>query len=265
MHLAQTEVDVLTTTTDSSSSAIYNAKLIPRDVKTLERVDPSNVCSKDEDTGEVKYAGNDEFYVKYDSFQIRITVSKANEGLAAKRYYEAIFDKRKEMAAGSESDIDIDVDQWVEEDEQLKELQQKLIDAKEENGDDSALGYYVEVMLLEPHVKIDDVAIPPPEALDRNHPNARPTNNSTTRLEDEEKSNAGGGGRRSIFQRDIYSSCQFNAPGPWEKANIRAFGDIELDVRKALVRVEFPVFPEGCKDKTFREVYQLNARVSSCL
>ena len=35
-----------------------------------------------------------------------------------------------------------------------------------------------------------------------------------------------------------------------------------LDVKKALVRVEFPVFPEGCKDKTFWEVYQLNARVS---
>ena len=35
-------------------------------------------------------------------------------------------------------------------------------------------------------------------------------------------------------------------------------GFMALDVKKALVRVEFPVFPEGCKDKTFREVYQLS-------
>lgn len=33
-------------------------------------------------------------------------------------------------------------------------------------------------------------------------------------------------------------------------------------MKKALVRVEFPLFSEGCKNKTFREVYQLNARVS---
>lgn len=35
-----------------------------------------------------------------------------------------------------------------------------------------------------------------------------------------------------------------------------------LVVRKAVVRCEFPVFPEGLKGKTFREIYQLNARVS---
>jgi hypothetical protein len=36
-----------------------------------------------------------------------------------------------------------------------------------------------------------------------------------------------------------------------------------LVVRKAVVKCEFPVFPEGCKGRAFREVYQLNARVSS--
>lgn len=35
-----------------------------------------------------------------------------------------------------------------------------------------------------------------------------------------------------------------------------------LSVRKAIVRLEFPEFPEGCKGRPFREVYQLNARVS---
>lgn len=35
-----------------------------------------------------------------------------------------------------------------------------------------------------------------------------------------------------------------------------------LYVRKGVVKCEFPDFPEGCKGRTFREVYQLNARVS---
>mmetsp|Transcript_31317 Transcript_31317/g.91325 ORF Transcript_31317/g.91325 Transcript_31317/m.91325 type:complete len:519 (-) Transcript_31317:170-1726(-) len=36
-----------------------------------------------------------------------------------------------------------------------------------------------------------------------------------------------------------------------------------LVVRKAVVKCEFPNFPEGCKGRTFREVYQLNARLKS--
>jgi hypothetical protein len=40
------------------------------------------------------------------------------------------------------------------------------------------------------------------------------------------------------------------------------FDSISLNVRKAVVRLEFPEFPEGCKERAFREVYQLNARVS---
>lgn len=38
-----------------------------------------------------------------------------------------------------------------------------------------------------------------------------------------------------------------------------------LIVRKAMVKCEFPNFPEGCKGRTFREVYQLNARVRRLL
>lgn len=41
------------------------------------------------------------------------------------------------------------------------------------------------------------------------------------------------------------------------------FDTVALNVRKSLVRLEFPEFPEGCKGRAFREVYQLNARVSS--
>jgi len=38
-----------------------------------------------------------------------------------------------------------------------------------------------------------------------------------------------------------------------------------LVVRKGVVKCEFPNFPEGCKGRAFREVYQLNARVSERL
>ena len=42
----------------------------------------------------------------------------------------------------------------------------------------------------------------------------------------------------------------------------QAFDLISIAVRKSVVRLEFPEFPEGCKGRPFREVYQLNARVS---
>ena len=45
----------------------------------------------------------------------------------------------------------------------------------------------------------------------------------------------------------------------------QTFELVSLKVRKAVVRHEFPEFPEGCKGRAFREVYQLNARVSDCL
>jgi hypothetical protein len=41
-----------------------------------------------------------------------------------------------------------------------------------------------------------------------------------------------------------------------------AFDYVALQIRKAVVQCEFPEFPEGCKGRPFREVYQLNARVS---
>mmetsp|Transcript_33716 Transcript_33716/g.81754 ORF Transcript_33716/g.81754 Transcript_33716/m.81754 type:complete len:511 (-) Transcript_33716:990-2522(-) len=41
------------------------------------------------------------------------------------------------------------------------------------------------------------------------------------------------------------------------------FEATSLVVRKAVVRCEFPEFPEGCKGRIFREVYQLNARLKS--
>lgn len=50
-------------------------------------------------------------------------------------------------------------------------------------------------------------------------------------------------------------------PGFKEAKSVLEFA--ALTVRKGVVRCEFPVFPEGLKGKTFREIYQLNARVRS--
>lgn len=50
-----------------------------------------------------------------------------------------------------------------------------------------------------------------------------------------------------------------NLPG--YKEGKTGLDNIALAVRKAVVGLEFPEFPEGCKGRPFREVYQLNARV----
>ncbi len=50
-----------------------------------------------------------------------------------------------------------------------------------------------------------------------------------------------------------------NLPGFKEAKGVLEF--TALTVRKGVVRCEFPVFPEGLKGKTFRDIYQLNARV----
>eukprot|EP00531_Pseudo-nitzschia_arenysensis_P001353 CAMPEP_0116137368 /NCGR_PEP_ID=MMETSP0329-20121206/12212_1 /TAXON_ID=697910 /ORGANISM="Pseudo-nitzschia arenysensis, Strain B593" /LENGTH=531 /DNA_ID=CAMNT_0003632281 /DNA_START=264 /DNA_END=1859 /DNA_ORIENTATION=+ len=52
-----------------------------------------------------------------------------------------------------------------------------------------------------------------------------------------------------------------NLPGFKEAKGVLEF--TSLTVRKGVVRCEFPVFPEGLKGKTFREIYQLNARLKS--
>jgi hypothetical protein len=40
------------------------------------------------------------------------------------------------------------------------------------------------------------------------------------------------------------------------------FEMVALKVRKSIVRLEFPSFPDGCQGRAFKDVYQLNARVS---
>lgn len=60
-------------------------------------------------------------------------------------------------------------------------------------------------------------------------------------------------------QSDAVASTSL--PGFREAKGVLEF--TALTVRKGVVRCEFPVFPEGLKGKTFREIYQLNARLKS--
>ena len=50
-------------------------------------------------------------------------------------------------------------------------------------------------------------------------------------------------------------------PLPGTKEVKPVFDLLCIAVRKSVVRLEFPEFPEGCKGVSFREIYQLNARV----
>jgi hypothetical protein len=66
-----------------------------------------------------------------------------------------------------------------------------------------------------------------------------------------------------LVGKDAKSVSSITLPG-FREAKV-AFETTGLVVRKAVVKCEFPAFPEGCKGRAFREVYQLNARVGSCV
>ena len=230
----------------------------------------------------------------YNNFQLRIVVSKASVGLAINKYHEALFKKRKELDDDddeSSSSSNFDVDEWINNDEELCALRQNIIDAsinneqqqgseeedsgggestlnnsdKGEGRQQEALGYYVQVLLLEPQIPLDANVIAPPLDLDKSLPTYMPSSSSNIQQvsREEEYNNHNYEGTSSVFQQNVYKSTQFTKPlGKWERFNINSFMNVVLDIKKALIRVEFPLFPEGCKDKTFREVYQLNARVS---
>ena len=134
----------------------------------------------------------------------------------------------------------------------------------------TAVGYYVEFILVEPGVWPDEATIAPPADLDKTGPKS---GSSFTRVASggsagdgkagADTNDAAPGGLGGALRRDVYASRQFGAPALWEGANHRAFQDVCLGVQKALARVEFPSFPEGRRGRTFREVYQLNAQVSA--
>jgi len=297
-HVSKVDIIQQPSSSSSTTAAVFHAKLIPCNDKTKEPVlnDISTILAIDE-AGTVKYVGNDEFYMTHSNdndnnaangqsttagtatntnchFQLRITVSKAKEGLAANKYYNKLFAKRKELNDGTNGSDDADdphfndLERWVSCDDDLKDLQQSVIDAKEE-GNHEGRGYHVEILLVEPHVNTDEVVIAPSSQLDKTHRSPMPT--TTTKSVSERnliakstQQNTTAPARQSIFHTDAYASRQFTSPiGPWEQTNLQSFTNIALDLRKSLVRAEFPVFPQGCAAAAFREVYQLNARLKS--
>jgi len=65
----------------------------------------------------------------------------------------------------------------------------------------------------------------------------------------------------NLVSKSSDSLTSTSLPGYRECKGVLEF--TALAVRKGVVRCEFPVFPEGLKGKTFREIYQLNARLKS--
>lgn len=65
----------------------------------------------------------------------------------------------------------------------------------------------------------------------------------------------------NLVGKSSNSLTSTSLPGFKEAKGVLEF--TALTVRKGVVRCEFPVFPEGLKGKTFREIYQLNARLKS--
>lgn len=152
---------------DNSAAAIFGANLVPHDADSDAPVDPLSVVSINQQTGVVNYSGNDEAYLtpredgEVPQFQLRVNVCRAAEGMAANAFYAALFAKRR-----TNNGEPFDVDAWVEEDEELRALHQRLIDARDHRGEETATGYYVEFMLVDPTVPEDELVVAPPSDLD---------------------------------------------------------------------------------------------------
>ena len=216
--------------------------------------------------------GNDAHYTNK-PFQIQIVVTTAMKGVYVNKLQSALYARGKlaiqddSSATNDEGCIGgISVHELIHTDEELKSFKDKMTSTGDKQDNASGVrfdsnqpeGYYVQVMLLESSVQEEDVVIPPPMELNKVLPKFRPLDSPVDVKCVKEKC-------CSLYQ-GVYTSPQFTLEvGPWEKENIQAFQMVALDVQKALVRVEFPEFDEGCKDKTFREVYQLNARVRCSL
>ena len=255
----------------------YTASLVPHDEATGEAMRPEKSVGGGGDD-ERHFAGNDGWYIcgrgdadeEWDihqgpsvrPFQVRITVSKASIGTTARAYHDRLLLSRH--ACGREPPED--PEGWIEEDGELRSLRDGARSAQE-GGEGGSLGYYVEMLLLEPHASPDEPAVGPPRDIDKGVPSSKPglVRPHVGRGEEIDASNsASPPWTGSALATDMYESGQFKTrPGPWEKANLKAFNDVGLDLRKALVRIEFPDFPEGCRGKTFKSVYQLNARLKS--
>jgi hypothetical protein len=279
--------------------AMFTGTLYPNDPTKIDGESPAHHVSLtpqrlNESNSTKQQRGNDEYYsTLFDNstenndadggrFKVRVVISKANEGVTATKFYHGLFDfASRQMADTNNNNSGGGItEEMVQQNDTLQKLKQHVLDARianEENNNDGnnggkdppILGYEVTIMLCEPHIQNEDIVIPPPSYLDKCDVNFKPvpcpkSEEDVAMYNERRRRNNSSNNQGGIFttESNVSQSLQFVSPGPWEKANLDAFELFALDVKKALVRVEFPIFPEGCREKTFREVYQLNARVS---
>jgi len=68
--------------------------------------------------------------------------------------------------------------------------------------------------------------------------------------------------KERIIVIDMTATCKI-VNSEVDKVEKKVFEIIGFDVTKTLSKVGFPEFPEGLKDKTFKEIYQLNNKIKS--
>lgn len=278
---------------------MFTGTLYPNDPTKIDGEPPAHHVSLtpqrlNESNNTKQQRGNDEYYsTLFDNssnenndpdggrFKVRVVISKANEGVTATKFYHGLFDFASNQTANNNNNNNSGggiTEEMIQQNDTLQKLKQHVLDARIANEDDKnnnastmggtdppILGYEVTIMLCEPHIQNEDIVIPPPSYLDKCdnsfNPVPCPKDEEDHAMYNERRLNNNNNQGGIFATGNISQSLQFVSPGPWEKANLDAFELIALDVKKALVRVEFPIFPEGCREKTFREVYQLNARV----
>uniref|UniRef100_A0A6U3VKJ7 Protein kinase domain-containing protein n=1 Tax=Ditylum brightwellii TaxID=49249 RepID=A0A6U3VKJ7_9STRA len=105
-----------------------------------------------------------------------------------------------------------------------------------------------------------DAAPPPPKAQDPGLPEGYIPHDSDSDSDEEE---AGDDLRSYVVDVSLGAEDAAKNEDELPESFKETFDFIGFDIKKALVRCEMPEFPEGCKGKTFRELYQLNARLKS--
>ena len=212
---------------------------------------------------------------KHDPFQIQIIVSSASTSIPKKKLWDKLYTHGKRGVLGRTNEENLEELHDLNE----EELQTILL---HEDGDTifntdledmTQLGYHVDILLYHPHhcipMENDDgkdttnkgeermMVLSPPQELNKMLPTYRPLT-----LDNSPTSNTNRHATRSNLHQTVYTLPQFTHPtSKEEEDNLKAFRLIVLDLQKGLVRIEFPKFREGCGEKTFREVYQLNAKV----
>ena len=240
-----------TPNSNNITSIIYRADLIPCDEEGVP-IQEHGAVDDDHDNN-----------TSSSPFQIQIIVSPAAHAIPNKKLRERLYARGRRLMMG---DVANNGDELEDADDANNANQEHV-----HFHDNSHQGYHVEILLIKPNIHKDieeqdednaEVVFSPPEELNKMALSYRPlVHNNEMSFNHNNNHNNININQENIHQQ-IYTLPQFTQPSsPREEMNLKVFRLIVLDLQKALVRIEFPKFREGCGDKTFREVYQLNAKV----